>query len=240
MFNTRTLGPIRDFFPVILAGLLLFAPCIAFLSYVEPSRISLLCETSLMCASMTTPWGALTSISLFDGTQNLVTFIVCATMFVRLNLDVSRQERAKRSMFFLVSGFGIAIAANVVWMLANPTGFSYGQSGVVYSLMGTIAALACNMGLPKNHFDKSSPKSILQLATSVAVMIFVVLLMLTPLRQLMFTGPGLNAFVHEFTFLASFALTVPFYYLGGRVRLHNAKELAVLLNGSPLLPDRRH
>lgn len=208
---------ILDFVPILVAGLLLYLPCLAFPPLSNGSLISSLCQVTRMCTNVSTPWGAVTSLSLFDGTDNLATFLVCGMMFIRINIEEPSRERAKRSLFFLITSFASAITANFVWMLLNPSSWSYGQSGVIYSFMATLLAFMCYKGLPRSGFRNlklDSRKSALYLVLSIASIVVVILLFTTPLKSAMFYGQDLNAFVHEVAFLMTFLLTVPFYYFG--------------------------
>lgn len=209
-------GQLHGFALIVVAGLLLFGPCLAFPPLAGSVPTNSLCQATLMCTSQITPWGVVTGLFLFDGIYNVIIFGVVGVMFAQMNLGESTRERSRRSRFFLVTGFGTAIAANCVWMLSNPTAFSRGQSGVVFSLLGTVVATVCCKGLPARGIGQSvaSRKNALLSMMSASTVVLVVLLVATPLASSFFGGAGMNQTVHEVTFVASFVLTVPYYYLG--------------------------
>lgn len=205
----------RAYLPMAIAGLLLSVPF-----FVVPSLFKAIaeCQITAMCTSKSTPWGAVTSIFLPDGADNLVTFWVCAMMFVRLNVGESSAEKWRRSLFFAFTSYGTAIVANLAWTAVTPQGFSYGQSGVTYAFMGTLIALVCSKGLAQNGTRGfvSSRQSFLTSMIFVSTIVFTVLIFVTPLRSYIFEGPDLNAMVHEISLGLSFLITVPFYYLAKR------------------------
>jgi len=207
----KRLSQYKGFLPIAIAGILLYLPCLAFPPLTNPPVLSSLCQTTHMCTYTQTPWGIVTSLSLFDGSDNLITFVFCALMFVRISIGESPGELAKRSLFFLGTSFGIAIFSNFLWMVLNPAEMSYGQSGVVYSFMATVLALVCVKGLPLGRIQ-SYRQSLPSLSMSISSIAIFALLTIDPLKTLMFYGPGLNPFVHEITFFSTFLITVPFCY----------------------------
>jgi hypothetical protein len=197
-------------------GLLLFVPCIALPAITDSSQGMPLCQATSMCASQSTPWGVVTGLSLFDGMYNVGIFALFAVLFVQWNLGESLSERSRRSCFFLVSSFGSAVAANCVWVLLTPGGYTYGQSGVVYSLLGALFAVVFNRGLPRSGVRQylKTRHNIVMSGAYLSAIIPVILLIASPVGSLVLGGAGLNQMVHQVTLAAGFFLTVPYYYFG--------------------------
>lgn len=136
-------------------------------------------------------------------------------MFVRLNLGESLSEKYRRSIYFAFTSFGIAIFANLVWMAGTPSGFSYGQSGVVYGFIGTILALFSEKSWAQIKINGSSlsKKNLLSLLVGISPFLFAILVFVTPMKVYMFEGSDLNSTVHEISFAMSFVLTLSYYHI---------------------------
>jgi hypothetical protein len=209
---------LRGFLPIGFVAILFYIPTLALLPYVQSNSFATICSVARLCASDSSPWGAVTGLSIFDGVDNLITFALCAMIFVEINLGESPAERSRRSRFFLLVGFGIGVFANLAWMLVTSGGgYTYGKSSIVYAFIGTIFAAVCVKGLPRGNLRKklACRKNIFYLITSTLSAILAALFFISPLKSLMFEGPGLNPFVHEVAFVMSFTLTLVYYYFGG-------------------------
>lgn len=216
----RISRPFHGFTFLVAAALLLFVPCLASPAVTRSLQGMPLCDATLMCATQNSLWGVVTGIALFDGMYNVGIFALFAILFVQWNLGESQSERSRRSRFFLLSGFGSAVVANYVWVLLTPGEYTYGQSGVVYSLLGALFAVVFNKGLPHRNArhgsgsgrgSGSSRDFFLSLAYLSAI-VPVILLIATPVGSLVLGGAGLNQMVHQITLAAGFFLTVPYYY----------------------------
>lgn len=222
-------GIFGEFRFLILTGALLFVPCLATLNFAQASNG---CAAGGLCASSLTPWGVVTGIFLFDGPLNVTTFFLFAAMFFSMTMWESHDERKRRSLCLLVSSFVAATIANYIWMVVTPITVSgtyvvvpatYGQSGVVYGVIGSFAAGLLAPALPRGRSLSevrayfSSRKAVLVSLTGLAAILSV--LIITVLSPNVIFGSALvfNVFVHKVSFFLSLGISLT-YNLVARIR----------------------
>ena len=101
-------------------------------------------------ASKSQPWGAVTSIGLYDSWYSTIALPLLALLWFLLNTRVSGPERKRRSLLLTIGSADAAVVANVVWMYSRtPFGFTEGVSGfeVAAGGMMLVFALINSLGL---------------------------------------------------------------------------------------------
>ena len=100
-------------------------------------------DTKLLYNSLSSPWGAVTSIFIYDGWQNAFSYFFLVFLALCSNAAYLRDRRTRRFQVMIASAFLGAIVGNfvqlILWTATFPTGYSLGQSGVVYAFWGSFS-----------------------------------------------------------------------------------------------------
>lgn len=203
----RLLGDYRDLF---LCSTVLFGPSIILMPIFGSFSAPQLCQGTMLCAHGATPWGVITSVFLFDSWLNIPSYLTIIVLYVSFSGSLSREERRKRAAFASAAIFLIGFAANALWVAVRPDTFSWGPSGVVYSLLGVLMVFTLFDGIPArptswNPRDWYGSKEQLNSAMNNLVIFSstVLILFLNP-AQFLSAGPNINVFVHAISFLGGY------------------------------------
>ena len=100
---------------------------------------------SAISASIQTPWGIVTSNFIFDGLNNVGTYIFYLLLLYLSNIQYQLEVRKKRYLSTVCSMFVSAIAANGIWLymsyLSNSGITSGGESAVIFGFVGACFSL---------------------------------------------------------------------------------------------------
>ncbi len=224
--TNEILTAFSGFVPLVAAALILFLPGLAFLGETQSANF---CQVTEMCVSTETPWGVVTSIFMYDGPLNVTTFLLLAGIFVSMNIGESHNERKRRSLCLLIFSFAAAMIANFFWMFVTPNTISgnyvvihasYGQSGVVYGVLGSLVAGFLSPAFPKGRTVAeirtyfSSRVNVLTCAGSILLSCCLLYLILWSPELIFGAAQEFNVLVHEMAFFIAFSLSLPFYLLG--------------------------
>lgn len=178
---------------------------------------------SMLEDSRSTPWGIVTSIfahsSLGHITLNMSVLLVFVFLFAFCNCTFPSQDKRKIESFFLVSSFGSAIIANVLWLFVtnNP---SVGASGLVYATEGNLLGFSLFNGLQFLYFYKlkvQKPTTVFIVIMNLLVFaLFAYQIFLNPAIFLSI-GQGVNIIAHGVSFLLCFFISILWYRLSGKV-----------------------
>jgi hypothetical protein len=200
---------LRDYRLLFVSGLVLFGPSLILPQLVGSGAVQT-CQGILLCTHGTTPWGIATSVFLFDGWANIPVFLGILLMYTAFTGNVEGQERQSRARFTTVVMFGAAMMANMLWLLAKPLTYSWGPSGVIYSMWGVLLAFALFDAMPKTAkslnprtWYSSKQERIAAMDNLVVFSSTAIFLFLEP-GQFLSAGPGINVFVHGVGFLGGF------------------------------------
>lgn len=186
-------------------------------------------DLPLLYNSVKTPWGIITSAFVYDGAGNVEYYGLYASVFIASNAAYVRSLRVSR--YLVVTGFSLisAIIANLInlgsYALNNPNGFDYGQSGIVYGFIGSMAififfdvafylliairkAINKSSGFEEIKTVKSKFRKVLTyIFTTISFCLTFVYLLIN--RSSFFSvGPGVDSLVHAISFVTG--LVLPF------------------------------
>lgn len=130
-----------DYKWILLAGAVLFLPSLALLA-IYPGAQANACGITGLCGSASTPWGAISSLFLYDGWTNVLFFIGSIVLFFELSLALPNKFIKKRVVFATISMFAIGIGVNVLQIVFVHGILYYGPSGVLYAFFGLIFGFA--------------------------------------------------------------------------------------------------
>ncbi|CAC11864.1 hypothetical membrane protein [Thermoplasma acidophilum] len=172
--------------------------------------------------SVRTPWGFLTSIFIYDGSGNVEYFLIFAILFSAANISHARELRIKRTAVALLASVLGSIIANLLdlalFFFTDPAASSYGQSGVVYGLMGSAASMALLdiifyilVAMGQLRHNDSSPdqgpvghaRNILSIASLALIFLLTFVFMALDIKAFYSIRPGIDSFVHAMAFGSS-------------------------------------
>lgn len=120
---------------LIIAGLVFFA-----LGWVVSKFFP---DPVLLYSSLRSPWGAVTSNFIYDGWQNALVYSILVAYALGCSAAYTLEQRAYRYRIIVISQFTGGIAASmvqlIIWYTRSQAGYSFGQSGVVYALWGSLS-----------------------------------------------------------------------------------------------------
>ncbi len=204
---------LKDYRILFLAGVILFLPSILAPSLANLSAAPTICGALMLCTHGSTPWGAVTSVFLYDAWANIPAYFAILATYVAFSDSIGPDERRNRGRFAAVTIFPVATLANVLWMLARPTTYSWGPSGVVYALWGILFAFTLQDGLPQHakHLDPrtwyNSKKETSSALSNLAIFAATAMIMVVEPAQFLSAGPNINVFAHGVSFLGGYFLT---------------------------------
>jgi membrane associated rhomboid family serine protease len=207
---------------ILLAGVVLFAPA-NFLPPLNPSTpILSACNYTALCASSRTPWGAVTSIFMFDTSNNIGLFADLAVVFLFSNFVYSPQETRRRCSFVVASMYVSGIIPNLLSLVLRPNVQFYGPSGVVYGFLGVVLGLSIfnlfpskleGLNFPKLRTYYLNLRNSTLAVLSAVVFVYVFGLFVTNPAAFLSVGPNVNVFAHSLGFILGFASTYIYWYL---------------------------
>ncbi len=183
-----------------------------------------------LSASRANPIGVVTSVfAHYDWVHleaNVVGLLFFGGAFVFTNFPMGSAERARRSLWFAVASYPIAVTVNIVYIVLAP-GSTSGASGLVYAAFGIgfvffvtnardEAALFVKL-FRAAHDDGGSVRLLRSafwwLGMDVALVAVFLYLIVFDLPALFGTGSaGINAFAHLLGFLFGFVATLGWHY----------------------------
>ncbi len=124
-----------DDFTLIIAGLVFFALGWAVSKFFP--------DPALLYNSLHSPWGIVTSNFIYDGWQNAVAYFILVAFALGCSAAYTLEQRAYRYQTIVISQFTGGITASaaqfIIWHIRSQAGYSFGQSGVVYALWGSLS-----------------------------------------------------------------------------------------------------
>ena len=187
------------YFWVILVGVVLFLPNYLFIPYLHLNKS---CPLSPFCSSISTPWGAFTSLFVFDGWTNLYGFIMWFAFLFLITVFMSADLVEDYAKFIALALFPIAIASNgielIVWAVYNITALSYGASTLTYAFLGLLFGLSASV-LAQNFKEHSWN----DLVTVINAVVFggILVCVIFFSSTLFSVAPHVGYIVHEIGFL---------------------------------------
>jgi membrane associated rhomboid family serine protease len=180
---------------------------------------------SMLEDSISTPWGIVTSIfahsSLDHITLNMAALFVFVLLFAFCNCTFPSQDKRKTESFFLVSSFGSAIVANVLWLFvtSNP---SVGASGLVYATEGNLLGFSLFNGVQLLYFSKlkaQKPATVFVVIMNLLVFVLFSIQILLNSAAFLSVGQGVNIIAQGVSFLLCFLVSILWYRLFGKVSI---------------------
>ena len=216
----RFLSKIKCFKPCFLLLLVVLSLSIIFhfLSEFLPD------VKQFLAASLSSPWGVITSIFIHENISHLISnmrvMVMFTLFFVFSNMHIDEENIKRRVPFFVAVAVFAAIFSNVLWITIRPDILTIGASGVVYSTIGITFGFSMinftqySINLPTiKRTWKLLPKkdrAVFFISYVVNALIFLCTLffalLFTP--EFLSKGPKVNVFVHGISFYTSLLLCV--------------------------------
>ncbi len=205
-------SPLFEFFPIFF-GIIVFA--IGYAVKIHFTNIAILYD------SLKTPWGVITSMFVYDGDGNIVAYALFAGLFMGANAAYDRSIRVNRYLLVICSSIFAAIIANIsnlgLYAVVNQNGSAYGQSGIVYGLIGAVTAITLfDFGIYllilyrrarkqpiALRIKKISDRKSRKVTTSTFVvftLLFTVIYVIIDPFNFFSVAPGVDSFVHLISF----------------------------------------
>lgn len=129
---------------VVVLGIALFVPTWLLIPYLNYNHE---CFLRPFCSSISTPWGAFTSLFVFDGGGNLILFIfLFVVVLIPETLFMPVQSMERYIKFIALAAFPLAVLANgieiVIWVATNHLSPAFGESTLVYVFWGLLFGLS--------------------------------------------------------------------------------------------------
>jgi hypothetical protein len=155
-------------------------------------------------ASKFQPWGAVTSIGLYDSWESTVALPMLALLWFLLNTRIISPERRRRSLFLIIGSADAAVIANIAWLFSKSqfeftlgvSGFEVAAGGIM--LVFTLANLS-SLRFPQvpnliqlRATDKHKMKQLL----AFVYITLAALLVLTWVTLIELSGASINTEVH--------------------------------------------
>jgi hypothetical protein len=155
-------------------------------------------------ASKFQPWGAVTSIGLYDSWESTVALPMLALLWFLLNTRVNSPERRRRSLFLIIGSADAAVIANIAWLFSRSqfeftlgvSGFEIAAGGImVVFTLANLASLRIRQVPDLIQLRATDKDSMKQLLTFVYITL-AALLVLTWVTLIELSGASINMEVH--------------------------------------------
>ncbi|MCL4397391.1 rhomboid family intramembrane serine protease [Candidatus Parvarchaeota archaeon] len=200
---------VKDYKWLIIAGLVLFLPSI--MIYAAKPTILPYCPVKELCSAYSTPWGAFTSIFIYDSWTNIFAFAVFFVFLWAMEIFARDYVRPRRANFTAIFMYVAGISANLIDIAYKHNVISFGPSGVVYAFIGIVVSLSLiNILLPnwergKNDITKIEDKT--YVIINLIVFVFFFLWIFFYPASFISKSQGVNYAVHGIAFLIGFVGT---------------------------------
>lgn len=237
--KTNLLAALADYRLLLLEGVIIFGVSVFLPQITLSSEAIQACQKTMLCTNGHTPWGAFTSLFLYDSWENVPAYLAIVLLFIVSSLQVESTERRNRSWFLLAGSFASAVIANFLWMALRPDTYSFGPSGIVYALWGMLFGFTLFDGFVKclvAWIQKNWPKNKKELYYAIFnIFVFSIILGLLFLFPAGFLSVqnGVNVFAHGISFYSAFVITLVYYWLKEGSR--KGDHLLALQTGTALL-----
>jgi hypothetical protein len=211
---------ILDYKWLIIGGLILFVPSLILLKFfpVNPNG----CTINGFCLTLSSLWGAVTSIFIFDSWINIPVFITLLLIFVFIEYVLPKETIKKQARYSSALMYLTGIAANLVYIILAPTKLSQGPSGVIEGLYGIIFGLTfVNILInpifkfklsyfnPRNH----KRNEFLYYSANITVLLVILISIESNTYGFLGAGPGINSAVHGIAFILGLVSAIVLGYI---------------------------
>jgi hypothetical protein len=180
-----------------------------------------------------TPWGVITAMLIYDGEANGESYAILAFLFILENAAYRRYLRVGRYIVSVWASLVAPLIANIVdlalYVAKEPSGYSFGQSGIVYGFWGSIGAVAyIDLYLYVTFFFRKVRKRDIGNETrnrsggkwrkyttyvfTVFLFLFTFVYPIVDFPAFFSVAPGVDSLVHLISFLAGLIITIFFLY----------------------------
>ena len=197
---------VKDYKWLIIAGLILFLPSI--MIYAAKPTILPYCPVKELCSAYSTPWGAFTSIFIYDSWTNIFAFVIFFVFLWATEIFARDYVRPRRANFAAIFMYVAGISASLIEIAYNHNIISFGPSGVVYGFIGIVVSLSLiNILLPnwergKDNITKIEDKAYF-IINLIVFLFFFVWIFFYP-ASFISKSQGVNYAVHGIAFIIGF------------------------------------
>ncbi len=211
---------IMDFERIFTTYVLVLLVCLILLvaSLVYPG------SAVFLSAAKATPWGIFTSIfvhtDLVQLAFNMGGLFLFLLLFAVCNSEFQLSSKKRIEKYFIAAMFIFPMISNVLWIVfkTKPSG---GASGLLYVVEGILLGFALANGRQLLNFSGKShkfSKAIVVLMNVFVAALVLVQILLNP-EIFLNAGVGLNVISHGYSFLFGFLVSVPWYYIFGKLTI---------------------
>lgn len=203
---------------LVAANLLSYAAGTTSLSFLEASKFQ--------------PWGAVTSIFLYDSWESTLALPILALLWFLLNTRLLRPERRRRSLLLIFGSTNAAVLANILWLFSKSqfvftmgvSGFEVAAGGIMLVFTVTNLSSLRIRQVPNliqlRVTDKESMKQLL-------VFVYVTLaamLVLTWVTLIDLSGGSVNTEVHVASLIVGIGSAAAYELVSvTKIGVHSAK-----------------
>ena len=189
-------------------------------------------------ASKFQPWGAVTSIGLYDSWESTVALPLLVLLWFLLNTRILGPERRRRSLLLTIGSAYAAVLANVVWLFSRSQfEFTMGVSGFEVAVGGIMLVITlANLFSLRFHqvpnlirlreTDKASMKRLLGFVYIALAMILV----LTWATLIELSGELVNTEVHVVSLTLGIGLATVYELVSAAKLRHSSGQLSFELS----------
>ena len=167
-------------------------------------------------ASKFQPWGAVTSIGLYDSWESTVGLPLLALLWFLLNTRIISPERRRRSLLLIIGSADAAVIANIVWLFSRSqfeftlgvSGFEVAAGGIM--LVFTLANLSSLRihQLPSLIQLRATDKDSMKRLLAFVYVTLAALLVLTWVTLIELSGASINTEVHVVSLTIGIGLAI--------------------------------
>lgn len=192
---------------------------------------------TILEASKFQPWGAITSIGLYDSWESTVALPLLALLWFLLNTRIIGPERRRRSMLLVIGSTYAAVFANITWMLSKSqfeftrgvSGFEVAVGGIMFVFaLANLSGLMFRRGSNMFQFRTSDNDSMKVLLAFIYVTL-VAILVLTWRTLTEYSGAMINTEVHVFSLATGVGIATMYELALGLSRKYSAGPSAKIV-----------
>jgi hypothetical protein len=188
---------------------------------------------SFLDASRSQPWGAITSIGLYDSWESTVALPLLALLWFLLNTRVLSPERRRRSLLLIIGSAYVAVLANVVWLFSkSPFEYTAGVSGFEVAAGGIMLVFTLTNLSSLRHHQVRSPiqlratdKGGMRRLLSFVYVTLAMILVMTWVTLIELSGASINTEVHVVSLTIGIGMATVYEFMSASKKRSNSSGM---------------
>jgi hypothetical protein len=182
-------------------------------------------DLSFLKASKFQPWGAVTSIGLYDSWESTVALPLLALLWLVSNTRIASAERKRRSMVLIIGSAYAAVLANIVWLFSRSqfvfamgtSGFEVAAGGIMLVFSVTNLSSLRFRQVPNFIQLRGSDTGKMRRLLAFIYVTLVTMLALTWITLIELSGASINTEVHVVSSTMGIGLAATYGFLSARM-----------------------